>query len=502
MALAGYTPRVVYLPEGAQHRPDTRRLHLLEELTAGLLESIKVRDRMDAALNFFVPTYAQGASICIDEGQGQNYVLSSGCHCERPQTVPLHNSARRVGFLNLYTDGTQQSLEAETLALLAGRIARVLDHSLSYERERRAASAFQYAAVTTDLPKIPGFRLNALYETGRSEALVGGDWYDAFSLDDGRLIVTVGDVMGSGLPAAVAMMNVRQSLRTVGLLHPDPVLMLEAANRAMLAEFPDRFATTVVALIDPITHTCTYANAGHPAPLLRLGDGTTVSLHSHGLPLGVPGFSAQLHADHLLLPSTSLLLLYTDGVTEANRRPAEGEACLHMAVAALDPASEAPAKTIYRQLLPDGARDDVAILSLFVEEHAHIPRWRFDPRWADASRRVRAEIREMLVRGGVDDQRLFAFEVAYAEITANLIRYAGGTAEFLMQRLANRFVLHVLDKGPGYQIALRLPNDLFSENGRGLYLISQLADGFSVERRPGGGSHARISLLHSKGAYI
>ena len=492
----------MYLREGPQRGPDVGQVYLLEELTAALLVSLGVRDRMAATLGFFVPAYAQGASLCIEDEQLQNHVLCAGRRCSTPRTVPLRCGERRIGFLQLDMQETPNSLSDETLTLLAGRIALAFMHSLDYEREQRASFAFQHAALMTDLPSVPGFRLDAMYEAGRSEALIGGDWYDAFSLDDGRLIVTVGDIMGTGLTAAVAMVNIRQSLRTVGLLHPDPVLMLEAANRTLLAEFPDRLATTFVALIDPITHTCSYANAGHPPPLLRLADGTTIDLHTHGVPLGVPTFTAQLRADHLLLPPSSLLLLYTDGLTEANRRPAEGEELLRQMLMAIEPETEMLTRRLYKDLLVDGARDDVALLSVFVEAHLDIPRWRVDPRWPDAGRRVRSEIRHMLALEGLDEEQLSAFDVIYAETVANLIRHAGGTAEFLLQRQPDRFVLHVLDKGPGFQISPRLPNDLFSENGRGLYLIAKLADGFSVERRPGGGSHARISILTAKGAHI
>lgn len=491
----------MYLREGSQRAPDVSPVYLLEELTAALLVSLSVRDRMAATLDFFVPAHAQGGTLCIEGGQVQNHVLSAGRRSGTPRTVPLRCGERRIGFMQLDMQETPDSLSDETLTLLAERITVALVNSLAYEREQRASFAFQYAALTAELPSVPGFRLDAMYEAGRSEALIGGDWYDAFSLDDGRLIVTVGDIMGSGLPAAVAMVNIRQSLRTVGLLHPDPVLMLEAANRTLLAEFPDRLATTFVALIDPITHTCSYANAGHPPPLLRLSDGTTIDLSTHGVPLGVPTFTAHLRTDHLLLPPSSLLLLYTDGLTEAQRRPAEGEALLRQMLTALEHTTEMLPKELYKELLVDGAHDDVAIMSVFVEPHLDIPRWRVDPHWSDAGRRVRSEIRDVLAREGLDEERLSGFDVIYAEIVGNLIRHAGGTAEFLLQRQPDRFVLHVLDKGPGFQISPRLPNDLFSENGRGLYLIAKLADGFSVERRPGGGSHARISLLNVKGAH-
>jgi serine phosphatase RsbU (regulator of sigma subunit)/anti-sigma regulatory factor (Ser/Thr protein kinase) len=474
---------------------------LLEELTAGLLDSLGVQDRMAAALQFFVPAYAEGASIRIDDGRAQNYVLSTGTACGVPLTLPLQDAGKSIGILQLHIGAAQKMLPQTLAGMLADRLARTLAHALAYERERRTALAFQYAAVTTELPHVPGHRLDAIYEAGRAEALIGGDWYDAFVLEDGRLILSIGDVMGSGLPAAVAMVNIRQSLRTMALLHPDPVLMLEAANRTILAEFPDRFATTFIALIDPVTHTCTYANAGHPPPLLRLPDGAAVHLRTRGVPLGVPGFSEQLRADHVVLPAAGLLLLYTDGLTEANRRPIEGEALLHETLAKIDPTQEAPAATIYKRLLAHGSRDDVAIVTMYVDARPEIPRWRFNPEWSDAAHRVRREIGDILLREGLEPPRLCAFETIFAEIIANVIRHAGGTAEVVLQRQHDRFVLHVLDKGPGFHVVPRLPNDLFSENGRGLYLISRLADHFSVERRPGGGSHARITLLDTKGAH-
>ncbi|HEY9179372.1 MAG TPA: ATP-binding protein, partial [Candidatus Baltobacteraceae bacterium] len=140
------------------------------------------------------------------------------------------------------------------------------------------------------------------------------------------------------------------------------------------------------------------------------------------------------------------------------------------------------------------ARDDVAIVSVAVERDADVLRWRFDPRWNDVAMRARREIAQVLQDAGMDSTGLFRFNTIFAELVANMIRYAPGTAEILLQRHDDSFVLHALDKGPGFTVAPRLPNDLFSERGRGLYLISKLADGFSVDRRPGGGSHARITL--------
>ena len=474
---------------------------MLEHLTSELLESIGVDDRLEAALCFFVPAIAQGASIALDDGLGQARIRSAGHQSGVSVDIPLLNDEGRLGCLQLYFRESVDAPERSLLELLSTRIAKAMRHSLAFEREQRASFAFQYAALTTQLPRLPGYRVDAVYEAGRAEALIGGDWYDAFLLADGRLVLTIGDVVGSGLRAAVAMVSVRQSLRTVAQLHPDPALMLEAANRTLLEEFPDRFVTTFVALVDPVTQTCTYAGAGHPPPLLRLSDGSVVQLPTSGVPLGVGGFSENLCVNHVGISAGSMLVLYTDGVTEVHRRPIEGESALRDAVAALESGAAEPARRLYRTLLPSGARDDVAILTLCVQTPSEIPRWRFDPHWSDVTHRARLEITDVLVREGLDEACLFVFDVVFAEVVANLIRHAPGTAEMLLQIQADSVVLHVLDKGPGFQFVTRLPNDLFSEGGRGLFLISQLAGAFSVDRRPGGGSHARITIPKPKGAH-
>jgi anti-sigma regulatory factor (Ser/Thr protein kinase) len=406
----------------------------------------------------------------------------------------------RLGCLQL-DFGEREAPAEDVLRALVSRVAIMLQDSLAFEREQRASFAFQYAALTSDLPALPEYRLDAVYEAGRSDALIGGDWYDAFVLPDGRLVVTIGDVVGSGLRAAVAMVQVRQSLRTIAQVHADPALMLEAANRTLLEEFPDRFVTTFVGLLDPITQTCAYAGAGHPPPLLRLPDGAVIELPCTGIPLGVDGFTEHLRVGHLTLTSGSVLVLYTDGVIETERRPIEGAEELRRRIGDMDTAAISPAKALYRRVLPAGARDDVAILTICVEAQPQAPRWRFDPRWRDVAHRARTEILASLSRAGIGEDRAFAFEVLFAEILGNLVRHAPGTAEVVVQERADAFVIHVLDKGPGFQFAPRLPNDLFSENGRGLYLISKLADGLSVDHRPGGGTHTRITLSKPKGAH-
>ena len=261
---------------------------------------------------------------------------------------------------------------------LGRRIAPAIANAETYERERHVASTFQSAALPTQLPEVDGYVFSAVYEAGRAEALVGGDWYDAFALLDGRIVIAIGDVAGSGLRAAVTMANVRQAMRGVAHVHADPELMLEAGDRALRAENPDSFATAFVGVIDPIAETIAYKSAGHSPALVALPNGTIEELRVGGLPLGLrasdrtPSFVAPLSTG-------SVLYLYTDGLTESTHDMAEGERRLREAIeTSRSAAPKLRAKAIYNSVLVDGSRDDVAILSVSVVPRAPAPRWTID----------------------------------------------------------------------------------------------------------------------------
>jgi anti-sigma regulatory factor (Ser/Thr protein kinase) len=125
----------------------------------------------------------------------------------------------------------------------------------------------------------------------------------------------------------------------------------------------------------------------------------------------------------------------------------------------------------------------------------HTKRWRFDPRGADAAARVRSELRRVL-RLHERDDAIVRLDMIYAEIVSNAILHAPGPIEVSMEcaESGGDVVLHVKDRGPGYRVNAQLPKDLFSECGRGLFIISTHSDRFEVDQRAGGGSHARIWL--------
>jgi serine phosphatase RsbU (regulator of sigma subunit)/anti-sigma regulatory factor (Ser/Thr protein kinase) len=471
----------------------------LDRVSTRVFRSPELAPTLAAIVEAVVPAFADTAYVTLSDprdGEGATSASSPSPVSGGELSLPLVADGTAVGALHLRG---ADAADVRFLRAVAERCARALANARRFERERHVALTFQNAALASDLPAGSGYRFDAIYEAGRAEALVGGDWYDAFRLADGRFVVSIGDVVGSGLQAAIAMVNVRQTVRGVAQVHPDPALMLEAAERTLRAQHPDRFVTAFVGVLDPVTQQCSYANAGHPGPYLRLPDGALVQIPGGGVPLGLD-FTSSIDVRQFVLPPGSLLVLYTDGLIEATRDVLEGERRLELALR--DPAlpqRDRVAQYLHDAVLGDAARDDVAIMVVSVETSVPVQRWRFDPQWGDAATRVRSELCAALERTALDGVRILDAELIFAELMGNALRHAPGTVELILEAHEDRVALHLLDKGPGFQFSPRLPSDLYSEFGRGLFLIACFATEFSVERRPGGGSHARITFATRPG---
>ena len=240
------------------------------------------------------------------------------------------------------------------------------------EREHLASLAFQNAALPHGLPSIAGVGFDAIYGAAVENTLVGGDWYDAFCLPDGRVALSIGDVMGSGLPAAVTMAGVRQAIRGAAQIDPSPVRVLDAADRALRSEQPDRIVTAFFGVFNPSDGSLVYASAGHPPPFVRAPNGEVAELGSFDLPLGLRGYASQDNAT--VVDVGSLIVLYTDGLTEATRDLLAGEARVREAIAETPPSASRPAEHIWLAVrtatVGEIGRDDVAILTVAFLEAA------------------------------------------------------------------------------------------------------------------------------------
>jgi hypothetical protein len=232
------------------------------------------------------------------------------------------------------------------------------------DREHRASLAFQNAALPKRLPTVPGVRFDAIYEAAEKDALVGGDWYDAFQISDGRVVVSVGDVVGNGLDAAVTMAAARQAIRGAAQVFPEPAAVLNAADRALRSEQPDRIVTAFLGILDPRTRAFSFASAGHPPPMLRHPDGTVSELVATDLPLGLRNEHGTRASVTMVLPDDGLLVLYTDGLTESTRDILAGERRLRAVLAGDEIRDAASPADAIRCAMLDSATDDVAILTI------------------------------------------------------------------------------------------------------------------------------------------
>jgi serine phosphatase RsbU (regulator of sigma subunit)/anti-sigma regulatory factor (Ser/Thr protein kinase) len=385
--------------------------------------------------------------------------------------------------------------QRQTVRLALQAFGYAVRTAMRYESNARIAAAFQSATLDVPLPQIPGITFDAFYRAANATSNVGGDWYETFVLQDGRIVVSVGDVMGSGIQAAVQMMNVRQTIRGVGFMHPDPREMLAAAESTLVRQYQDSFVSTVVGIIDPVTQTFSYANAGHPSVLMRSSAHAVQELGERGPALGVFPELRNAVVGHVSFSCPATFVLYTDGLIEATQDVPSSMHRLREVVAALDDKDFAPALTVYKNMISDGAavRDDVAILTITIHATSDVRRWRFDPMWSDVAMRVRSEMRQALAWWDADDDMKFRFELIVAELLSNFMRHAPGTVEMLVE-FADRPTIHALDNGSGITSIPQLPPDLFSESGRGLFMIQSFAHDVSFRPRPGGGTHTRVVL--------
>jgi PAS domain S-box-containing protein len=435
-----------------------------------------------------------------DEGEQQLYAMlgtrSAAC-------IPLSAQGETLGAMAIVYGDSGRRFRPDDLPVLEelGRRAGIaVQNARLFEREHRVAQSFQEASLPAALPVIDGATFDAVYVPANDEAQVGGDWYDAVRLADGRVVVSIGDVAGNGLRAAVTMGNMRQIIRGIAQVHADPALMLDAADRALRLEHPDRFVTAFVGVFDPIAGTFAYASAGHPPPMLRRADGTIELLSDGGLPLGLRNVAKEIGRNIEIEPG-SHLVFYTDGLTEVARRPADGEDFVRSLLA--DGALLAgphPARAVRDAVFGGAAaKDDVAILVLGVGDRLErdansVQRWFFDSGDGREAQAARRSFTDGLRARGADPDRIQNAEVVFGELVGNVARYAPGPVEVTIDWSCPLPVLHVFDNGPGFVHVPALPRDVYSESGRGLFIISLLSDDFSVSRRAERGSHARAVL--------
>jgi serine phosphatase RsbU (regulator of sigma subunit) len=205
-----------------------------------------------------------------------------------------------------------------------------------------------------------------LWSSPADGALRGGDWCEAFPLSDESVALTIGDVCGHGEPAADTMETMRTGVFRAIQENRTPSQVLSAANTIAYANGRGLIVTAISAILDRRRRTLTFANAGHPPPLVMTRDGHAFVSNVVGdLPLGI--FAGHRSADFAIaIPDDALIVFYTDGITEHDRDIFKGEEELVEACrSAYDLPIEDAARTIARKILrKERGRDDAAVLAV------------------------------------------------------------------------------------------------------------------------------------------
>jgi serine phosphatase RsbU (regulator of sigma subunit) len=305
--------------------------------------------------------------------------------------VPLISQGEMVGVLNLGRRLSRQPYSLDdrrfltTLAAQAAPALRIAQLALQQkedalahqrmEQEMRIASIIQHTFLPREELPIPGWKVESYYAPARA---VGGDFYDYFLLEDGRLGIVAGDVTDKGVPAALVMTATRTLMRSIALQGLSPGEVLARANNLLDADIPEKmFVTCLYLLIEPNTGRVQFANAGHNLPYVRRGD-QVMELRATGMPLGLmPGFFYE-EGQAQLLPG-DCVLLYSDGLVEAHNSGGEmyGYPRLKEALAIFPE----PAKIIEKLLESFSAftgqsweqEDDVTLLSVYIDPFRSLP---------------------------------------------------------------------------------------------------------------------------------
>ncbi|HEX5527252.1 MAG TPA: SpoIIE family protein phosphatase [Solirubrobacterales bacterium] len=240
-------------------------------------------------------------------------------------TLELRARGRPTGLLTISVGPSGRRYRAgdvEFAGILAGRVALALDNAGLFselersERERaEIAETLQRGLLPPPLPHIPGWSVAATYRPAGAENQIGGDFYDAFRIAGGWMVV-IGDVTGRGAKAAAVTAHARYTLRTAAALTGDPVVALRTLNRELLSRRGAALCSVAaMAIADDPRQPVRLAVAGHPPPLLV--DGETVSEASEPAPVLGAFAEETWRLETAALRPGQQLVVVTDGVTEA-----------------------------------------------------------------------------------------------------------------------------------------------------------------------------------------
>src|SRR5215212_1793837 len=468
---------------------------LLHELVARIRETLEV----DAAGLLLIgendagDTFASGAVMTPDGKQeaGVRIPVARGFTrrvAGSGEVVAISAVTDPLVLHPLLKDCGIVSLMAAPMAV-EGRLHGVLQVGTVNKRnfgsgDHGLVETLQRALLPARLPQLPGVHVAARYLPGGmgADIDVGGDWYDVFPLDDGRIGVAIGDVAGHGLRAAALMGQLRNSLRAYAVEGHAPAVVVDRLNRLVRDLEPGWMATLLYMVLSPDDAEVRFANAGHmPALALEMGDARFIDADP-GPPLGVGRDEEDVEVVEAVEPGTTLIV-YTDGLVE-QPGVAPDVSLSRLAKNALATAAEtadALCDDLVKAQLGEGQpRDDVAFVAIHMVPLSGDRLALRLPAEPKALSSVRRALMRWLEHGGATTDEAQAIQLACHEACTNAIehgyRFGEATFEVVGELRDGGLTLTVTDSG-GWRGA----GDV--DRGRGFALMEGLMDG--VEVTPG-----------------
>jgi PAS domain S-box-containing protein len=282
--------------------------------------------------------------------------------------VPLFARDRTLGVMVLEASDPNRfdTATVVTATLLRRRASVALDNVRLYQAERAAALTLQRQLMPSAMT-VPDLDTAVAYQPSGNSTEIGGDWYDVFSLGERGTILAVGDVVGHDMTAAGTMGQLSQMGRVCTWTSGSPGVSLQTMVRALDGMQWDKMASAVCIRwqATPVGGHLEYTNLGHPAPFVRLPDGTVYQMPpAHCAPLGIHDPRVEVGQDELDLPAGSVVVLYTDGLVERRDRSLEdGLAALAQALRDAPDGTAAEIRDhLLTNLVHDRPEDDVCLL--------------------------------------------------------------------------------------------------------------------------------------------
>lgn len=402
--------------------------------------------------------------------------------------VPLTARGRTIGALSLSRDEPYGDQEVEYAVDLARRAALGLDNASRYAFERELAGTLQRSLLPREMPVSALMTAAARYLPGARGTQIGGDWYDLLEVDDGGLVLVVGDVMGRGVQAASVMGQLRSAVRAFALEGHQPADILRLVDRVVQGLDELHFTTCLVGRLDPVRRTLCVAAAGHLSPLVIGADGVASFLElDPGLPLGVGG--AQFVEQAVQLDAGGAVLVYTDGLVEGRDQSVdEGMSRLRAAADGPMRSAEELCDRVLQATGRDGDHDDdTALLVVLLDDGSS--RGDSEPLVLDlpgvpeSAAVARAALLDLLDQHGRSDLADTA-ALLVTELVANTARHVGGEVRVRAGVRAGLLLVEVSDEVEDPPVLRRAGAE--QESGRGVLLVEALADRWGTDALPTG----------------